>query len=127
MEEEKPGMHYDADPGTFRNAYRLRQRETEAEQVLWERLRRKQVLGLKFRRQHPVSKYVLDFYCHRARLGLEIDGEYHDTTAQQLYDKLRTEALEALEIKVIRFANKGVLEDTDAVVAEIERVLRELV
>ena len=120
-------MHHDADPGTFRNAYRLRQRETEAEQVLWERLRRKQVLGLKFRRQHPVSKYVLDFYCHRTRLGVEIDGEYHDTTAQQLYDKLRTEALEVLEIKVIRFTNKEVLEHTDAVVAEIERVLRELV
>ena len=59
-------MHHGATPEIFRNAETLRNQMTEAERVLWEALREKQLYGFKFRRQHPVNKYVLDFYCHQA-------------------------------------------------------------
>lgn len=116
-------MHHNASASIFKNAFRLRQNETEAERILWERLRKKQVLGLRFRRQHPISKFVLDFYCHKVKLAIEVDGGYHLKPEQQRADQLRTEELEAIGVKIIRFENTQVLQETDAVVADIEKEL----
>ena len=69
------GMHDGAIPEIFRNAAKLRANMTETENIIWEFLRTKPS-GFKFRRQHPINKYILDFYCHRKRLSIEIDGGY---------------------------------------------------
>lgn len=92
---------------------------TEAEHLLWEALRNKQLDGFKFRRQHPVSKYVLDFYCHQAKLAIELDGGYHEDSVQQLYDADRTANLTELGIEVIRFQNDNVMENLDEVLDDI--------
>jgi len=78
----------------------LRQRSTETENLLWEKLRNRQLLGRKFRRQTPIGAYVVDFYCAQEKLVIEIDGGIHET--QQEQDQLRQETLEALGLRVIR-------------------------
>ncbi|MCB0553579.1 MAG: endonuclease domain-containing protein [Phaeodactylibacter sp.] len=119
-QKNKPAkMHHGASPEVFRNAEILRREMTEAEQVLWEALRNKRLAGFKFRRQHPISKYVLDFYCHQAKLAIELDGEYHEDRAQQFYDTDRTANLQELSIDVIRFQNEEVLENLDKVLVKI--------
>ena len=78
----------------------LRQRSTETENLLWEKLRNRQLLGRKIRRQVPIGAYVVDFYCAEEKLVIEIDGGIHET--QQEQDQLRQETLEALGLRVIR-------------------------
>ena len=92
----------------------LRRRQTDAERVLWQLVRRRQ-LGVKFRRQHPIESYVLDFYCHELRLAVEVDGAGHMETTKRAEDRERSATLEAQGIKVIRFTNVEVLQETDAV------------
>lgn len=72
------GMHDGATAIILENAAKLRLKMTETESLLWERLKGKS-LGFKFRRQHPINRYVLDFYCHEKRLSVELDGGYHLT------------------------------------------------
>ncbi|MBW4439198.1 MAG: endonuclease domain-containing protein [Pleurocapsa minor GSE-CHR-MK-17-07R] len=84
----------------------MRSHPTEAESVLWESLRRKQVGRIKFRRQHAIGPFIVDFYCPAARLVVEVDGPIHDL--QQEYDEMRTAWLESLGLKVIRFRNEAV-------------------
>lgn len=112
-------MHHGAKAQTFRNARELRDNMTPAETKLWEALRNKQLSGLKFRRQHPVSRYILDFYCFKKKLGIELDGGYHSEKTQQFYDKDRTKNLEELGIQIIRFTNEDVLQDLDRVLNKI--------
>jgi cyclase len=76
-------------------------------------------LGVKFRRQHPVDQFVLDFYCHENRLAVELDGEIHRFYDNPEYDKYRTDALSALGISVIRFTNSDVLNDVQQVLSVI--------
>ncbi len=82
-------MHDGAMPEIFRNAERLPANMTETEVLVWDFLQNK-LLGFKFRRQHPINKYILDFYCHRKRLAIEIDGEYHLSSEQKEKDKERS-------------------------------------
>ena len=96
------GMHLEASPEIFKNAALLRNTMTKPEKMLCEYFRRKP-FGFKFRRQHPISIYILDFYCHRARLSVEIDGEYHFTKEQKEKDLQRTEYLNCIGIKEIKF------------------------
>jgi len=103
-------------------ARQLRSDMTEAEQLLWSKLRRKQLGGLQFYRQKPLGGYVVDFYCHSAKLVIELDGSQHYEPEQQEYDKQRTMLLNAMGLKVIRFPNDQVLRETEGVVAEIYRV-----
>lgn len=91
----------------------LRKKMTDAEKILWEKLRNNK-LGVKFRRQYSVMGYVIDFYCPEKRLAIEIDGGIHEKTSK--YDQYRTRYLEALNIKVIRFKNEEVTEDVSKVV-----------
>lgn len=76
------GMWKGATESSFSEAQFLRKNETETEKILWENLRDNQLQGFKFRRQHPISLYIADFYCHKLKLIIEIDGGYHDSSEQ---------------------------------------------
>lgn len=100
---------------THSQARALRRNATEAEVALWQRLRGRRLIGLKFRRQAPIERFIVDFYCPEKRLIVEVDGGQH--TAES--DRARTERLEALGYKVIRFWNNDVLGNTLAVLETI--------
>lgn len=119
-------LYRNTSPKIIENAKALRHSQTEAEKVLWGRLRQKQVKGLKFRNQHPIDTFVLDFYCHELLLGIEVDGSIHDLVEVKEYDEGRTAELVQLGIKIIRFANAEVLGNIDSVIEEIEKVIDEL-
>lgn len=108
-------MHANAKPIIFRNAELLREKLTKAESILWEAIRKKRLDGYKFRQQHPISKFILDFYCHQIKLGIEIDGGYHENNGQKFYDEDRTEILNELGVKIIRFSNEDILQDLENV------------
>ena len=97
----------------------LRSNMTEAEQRLWFRLRRKQVLDLQFYRQKPLAGYIADFYCAAAKLVIELDGAQHLETTAQERDQQRTAALQKLGLRVIRFDNRQVLLELEAVMSVI--------
>ena len=98
-----------ASPRIFANAEKLRESATEAEELLRLALRENQLDGYKFRRQHPLSIYIADFYCHKLKLVIEIDGGYHKTKEQIILDEQRTDTIEFQGLKVIRFTNEEVL------------------
>ncbi len=98
----------------------LREKLTPAEEFLWQSLRNKQLNGLRFRSQHPVGNFILDFYCASCKLVIEVDGSIHDD--QQDYDLARTQALETYGYFVIRFTNDEVLEDLALVLQKIAKV-----
>ena len=104
-------------PAILARARELRQEMTPQERRLWRHLRRKQLHGLKFRRQHPVGRFVLDFYCHRNQLVVELDGGVH--YHQKEYDDARTEWLIQHGFTVIRFTNDQVLNDIETVLSQI--------
>ena len=102
------------------NARELRKNQTEAEELLWQLLRNRQLNDLKFRRQHPLKAgFILDFYCAEVKLGLEVDGGYHKEKEQQEYDAERTKIINEYGIKIIRFNNEQVLQSTEQVLQEI--------
>ena len=100
----------------------MRQNPTTGEAMLW-RLLRNRRLELKFRRQHPLGRYILDFYCHEARLAIEVDGGGHAEPDQQRQDAQRDEALRSMGIRVLRFWNRDVLTNTEGVLATIWHTL----
>ena len=98
----------------------LRNQGTAAEAVLWTHLKKRQLNGWKFRRQHSVGSFILDFYCPAERLAVELDGAIHDDPDQVKYDRERTRYLEQMGIRVIRIENKYVFSSTEDVLARIE-------
>ena len=96
---------------------------TEAEKILWEALRNRKLIGAKFRRQHPISVFILDFYCHEYKLVVEIDGGVHEDVEVKEYDKGREEELRELKLKVIRFKNEEVMENLKEVLEQIKKYL----
>jgi very-short-patch-repair endonuclease len=104
----------------------LRNHQTTAECYLWQYLRRRQILGLKFRRQFSIGKYVVDFYCPEIHFSIELDGNYHDTPSQQEYDAKRSSELAQLGIVELRFRNERVFDDVKSVIIEIEDTARNL-
>ncbi|HMQ61292.1 MAG TPA: endonuclease domain-containing protein, partial [Flavilitoribacter sp.] len=113
-DQEYSGMHAGAKPELFRFAEKLRANMTEAEMKLWEFLRLKPK-GFKFRRQHPFSQFILDFYCHKARLAIEVDGKYHELPEQKKLDETRTNQIESSGIKELRFKNEEVMNQFESV------------
>ena len=93
----------------------LRGRATDAERLLWRLLRTRQFVGLKFRRQHPVGHYIVDFYCADRRLAVELDGGQHFTVEGQAYDRRRTAYLATRGVRVVRFTNSELFENTEGV------------
>ncbi|HKY84014.1 MAG TPA: endonuclease domain-containing protein [Anaerolineales bacterium] len=106
-------------------ARELRHPLTQAEMVLWQGLRNRQ-LGMKFRRQHPIGTLIVDLYCHQAKLIVEIDGEVHGTPGQIARDAARTEWLEERGYRVIRFRNDEVLRDARSVLNAIGVAIAQL-
>lgn len=106
------------------NRKKLRNSLTPAEAKLWTLLKNSQLENKKFRRQHSAGPYVLDFYCPSEKLCIELDGEGHYNEASFEYDSARTEYLNSLNIKVIRFENKDVFENMEGVLEEVKRNFR---
>ena len=104
-------------------AQALRRDPTPSEKKLWFEFLRD--LPQKFTRQKPLGQYVADFYCSRQRLVIELDGDSHYTGGAQRYDQVRTDALEARGVRVMRFTNTDVLENFEAVCAAIAVALVE--
>ena len=102
----------------------LRNNAIPAECKLWNRLKQKQLVGRKFRRQNSVGDYILNFYCPAEKLCIELDGAYHFTSTQRQLDELRTEYLNSLNITVLRFNNEEVLENIEAVLEAIKAVFQ---
>jgi very-short-patch-repair endonuclease len=105
----------------LKNARILRKNQTNAEQFLWGLLRDRRFAGKKFRRQHPIGRYILDFYCHELKLAIELDGGQHNEEAGQKHDENRTRFLNEQGIRVIRFWNNEVLQQTDSVLESLWR------
>ena len=103
----------------------LRNNMTEAEQLLWSRLRSKQLLGLQFYRQKPLLNYIVDFYCPAANLVIECDGSQHFTEDGLEADRIRDEALAQLGLKVLRFDNGQVMGQIDDVVEVIYQFIQQ--
>ncbi len=109
-------------PIILARAREMRHVRTPAEATLWRALRNRQT-GFKFRRQHPIYRFIIDFYCAEAKLLIEVDGESHLETDQAAYDNARTEYLEDFGYKVIRFTNNDVRYNIHAVASEILQIV----
>ena len=97
---------------------------TTAEAVLWKNLQGSRMAGKKFRRQHSVGKYVLDFYCPECQLAVELDGEAHFTSIRAEYDVAREEFIKSLKIRTVRFENRLVFENLEGVLETIKERLK---
>ncbi|APX06917.1 DNA methyltransferase [Vibrio campbellii] len=101
----------------------LRSNMPKPEEVLWQKIRRKQ-LGVKFRRQHGIGRYIVDFYCAELSLVIEIDGDSHFSTEGKEKDIIRDAFMEALGIKVLRFTNEEVMKQTESVLERLFNLVR---
>lgn len=106
------------------NRARLRKNMTEAERILWSVLKGKKLGGRKFRRQHSIGYYIVDFYCVSEKLIIELDGQHHFTVKGKAKDKERDEHLKLFGIKILRFENKQVLKDLTGVLKVIKENFR---
>ena len=120
MNEERVSKK--AREGLIERARQMRKEPTSAEALLWTRLRKKQLDGLKFRRQHIIHYFIVDFYCPTAKLAIEIDGPVHDE--QEEYDEERDKILQELGYQVVRFKNADVERNLDEVVTRIYDLCR---
>jgi very-short-patch-repair endonuclease len=101
----------------------MRHESTLEENFLWQRLRNRKILGLKFRRQHTIDRFILDFYCSEVCLAIEVEGSIHQYTQEQ--DFVRREYLETVGLKVLRFTNEEINKNLDRVVEKIATVTKE--
>ena len=122
MEENVFDMFYGASWIIHKQARDLRKRETKTEKILWGLLSNKK-LGVKFRRQHPISQFIADFYCHELKLVIEVDGEIHLHQENIEYDKMRTSVFNDHGISVIRFTNREILKNPGEVLTAIEKLV----
>ena len=114
------------DPKLLEFAKTMRTNATDAEQLMWQLLRAKRFMNLKFRRQHVIAPYIVDFYCHELGLVIELDGNQHGTDDAIEYDTERTNFLEALGLTVVRYWNDDVLSRTEVVLEDLWRRCSEL-
>ncbi|WAC39685.1 endonuclease domain-containing protein [Pedobacter sp. SL55] len=120
---KEPSMFYGASNLIFDNAKRLRNTLTDSEALLWNHLKGKQ-LGFKFRRQHPIAYYIADFYCHEAKLVIELDGSIHNQPDILQNDIERQKYLERLGLTVLRFTNDELYNNTNKVLEEINKIIQ---
>lgn len=116
-------MFYGAKKNIFIRALELRKNMTPVEKILWNELSKREIFKARFKSQHPISIFVVDFYCHRHKLVIEVDGEIHIDEEVMEYDNGRTYLIESLGIRILRFTNEEVINDTDLV---INRILHEI-
>jgi len=117
-------FYYGALAETKARAAELRKNMTQAEKILWQQLRNRKVRGLKFRRQHPVDIFILDFYCHERKLAIEVDGEIHNLENQREWDENRTFVLNEFGIQILRFSNDDVIDQTERVINSIKEFVK---
>ena len=115
-------MFYGAKAHIFEKAKVLRKNMTNSEIRLWERLKGKKLLGFRFRPQHPIDIFIVDFYCHPIKLVIEVDGGIHKSKEQNEYDIGRTAALNYWDIRVIRFTNDEIENNLNKVIKKIEAI-----
>ena len=123
LAKSKFSMYYNANENIQDRAKELRQIETKAEKLLWEKLRAKKLDGFKFRRQHPIERFIADFYCHKAKLVIEVDGGIHNDPKVKERDEGRAAEIEKYDIKIIRFTNEEVINKIEYVVEKIRTEL----
>ena len=109
---QTPGYIYDL-------CRKLRQKSTDTEKCFWEYLRTKRLHGLKFRRQHPIGRYIADFYCREARLVIELNGGVDNIRDQKEYDKIRQEVIKVRGLRVLRIRNREIEKDKQSVLRKI--------
>ena len=103
---------------------KLRNELSRAEAVLWREIRGEKLAGYKFRRQHSVGPFVMDFYCPERKLAVEVDGDSHFLEGKELYDKEREEYINSFGIKILRFTNSEVFKSLESVVEKIRELFR---
>ena len=121
--EQNSSMFYGASPMIFELAKKLRNNVTPTEMILWGRLK-EYFPQLKFRRQHPVSIYIADFYCHSKKIIIEIDGGIHNLPDIKNNDIIRQTDLESLGIKVLRFTTNDILKNLETTIEIIEKNIK---
>jgi len=110
--------------GKKRFSRSMRREPTCAERLLWQRVRGNGIAGLKFRRQQVIEGFIVDFFCHRAKLVVELDGEVHDTEERKKEDEARRMVFEARGLTELRFRNEAVIGNIEAVIEEIEKTVQ---
>ena len=110
-------MFYGAKARIFQRARELRNQETLPEKLLWEKLKENRLRGFRFKRQHPIDNFIADFYCHNAKLVIEIDGDSHEKQIE--YDLNRTAIMNGFNLKVLRFRNEEVMSQLESVLTRI--------
>jgi len=110
---------------TLQFARDLRQRQTDAENLLWRVVRNRSLDGFKFRRQKPLGPYIVDFYCAEAKLAVELDGGGHLDEPQILHDRQRDSFLGRKGVLVLRYSNRELFTETEAVLEDIWNALQE--
>jgi len=115
-------LHKEAIGKLYQYGRELRKEATEAEKLLWTELRNTKLNGLKFRRQHPIDKFIVDFYCHEKKLVTELDGNIHDEKVNKEYDEARSAMLAGLNVIVLRFRNEEVINNMKNVLEKISDV-----
>ncbi len=125
--QNEDSMWKGASSSSFLKAKGLRDKMTLSEKALWEELEKNNLMGIKFRRQHPIGIYIVDFYSHKLKLIIELDGKYHQNKKQQILDDERTTFLEFNGLKVLRFKNEEILENMETVIQRIENEISSLI
>ncbi|MBL4560218.1 MAG: DUF559 domain-containing protein [Labilibaculum sp.] len=123
---EQVSMFYNAKPHIFEKAKILRDNMTISELKLWGELKGKQIMGLRFRAQHPIDIFIADFYCHSLKLIIEVDGGIHNSKHQKEYDISREAELKYWEINIIRFTNDEIDRDINDVLNKISLVCNKI-
>ena len=116
-------MYYGALTRNFEYAKQNRVNSTPAESALWEELRNKKLKGYKFRRQHPLGKYIADFYSHKLKLVIELDGNIHLKPEVNACDKIREDVIRSFGLTVIRFTNEEVIYNMEVVLSKISTLV----
>ena len=119
-------MFLGASARIFDNARKLRNNMTEAEDKLWQKIRKGKIKGMQFRRQHPLNIFIADFYCPILKLVIEVDGGIHSSAEHMEYDTQRDAYMRENEIIVLGFTNSEVMENSRVVVEKIETVIQRL-
>ena len=123
MTEHKRGIYNTTSRAGYRRE--LRKSLTPAEATLWKCLQGSQLLGKKFRRQFSIGRYIVDFYCAECRLAIELDGQGHFEVTVDEYEWERTKYLESCGIRVLRFENRELFDDIEAVLEVIKAAIQE--
>jgi very-short-patch-repair endonuclease len=112
--------HFGATPEIFDRAQQLRKEITDGETKLWQKLRNHKFEGLKFRRQHPIGRFIVDFYCHEKLLVVEVDGSIHDLAEVKERDEGREEELKNFGLSIIRFTNDEIEKNIEDVLSKLK-------